>query len=206
MLVAVDTRSRTDGRYRGRSLLCILNTTSYSAFVDGIADRLKGLIKDVPDFPKEGIVFKDLTPIFLDPAASRDMTAALSSRYRALAIDAIVAIESRGFLIGAPMAAEMGIPLALVRKPGKLPRETIRRSYALEYGEDTLEMHIDAVASGQRVVVVDDLLATGGTAGATVELVRQVGAEVIEAAFLVELGFLNGRTKLNVDVHALVQY
>lgn len=174
--------------------------------MDGIADRLKRLIKDVPDFPKEGVIFKDLTPIFLDPDANRAVTTAFSRRYETLDIDAIVAIESRGFLLGAPIAVQLGVPLALVRKPGKLPRPTVTRSYALEYGQDTLEMHVDAVRPGQRVVVVDDLLATGGTANATVELVKEVGAEVIEAAFLVELGFLKGRGQLSVDVHALVQY
>ena len=171
-----------------------------------MADQLKRLIRDVPDFPKEGIIFKDLTPVFLNPEASRAMTSALAMRYRSLKVDAVVAIESRGFLVGAPMAAELGIPLALVRKPGKLPRETIQRSYELEYGQDTLEMHTDAVESGQRVVVVDDLLATGGTAQATIELVKEAGADIVEAAFLVELAFLNGRERLAADVHALVHY
>ncbi len=181
-------------------------STSYSWRVADVREQLKQLIKDVPDFPKEGIVFKDLTPVFLDPVATQAMTRVFADRFHALQVDAIAAIESRGFLIGAPVAAALGVPLALVRKPGKLPRRTIRRSYALEYGEDTLEMHTDAVASGQRVVIVDDLLATGGTANATVELIREAGAEVVEAAFMVELSFLNGRGRLAADVHALVQY
>ena len=171
-----------------------------------VTDRLKSLIRDVPDFPKPGIVFKDLTPVFLDPSAHRAMIGAFAERYRSKEVDAVVAIESRGFLIGAPLALELGVGLALVRKPGKLPRATHKRSYALEYGQDTLEMHTDALSAGHRVVVVDDLLATGGTANATIELVQEVGANVLEAAFLVELGFLNGREKLSTDTHALVQY
>ncbi len=171
-----------------------------------VSDRLRGLIKDVPDFPKPGIVFKDVTPIFLDPSAHRAMIVALAERYQAMNVDAIVAIESRGFLVGAPLALELGVGLALVRKPGKLPRETHRRTYELEYGTDTLEIHTDALGSGHRAVVVDDLLATGGTAGATIELVQQIGAEVVEASFMVELSFLNGRRKLPADIFSIVTY
>lgn len=171
-----------------------------------VADRLKALIRDVPDFPKAGIVFKDLTPVFLDPSAYRAMIGAFAERYQGQGIDALAAIESRGFLVGAPIAAELGIPMALVRKRGKLPRATVERTYELEYGQDSLEIHEDALGSGHRVVVIDDLLATGGTASAAVDLVRSLGADVVEAAFLVELTFLEGRRNLLVDTHALVQY
>ncbi|MEL7368634.1 MAG: adenine phosphoribosyltransferase [Myxococcota bacterium] len=174
--------------------------------MNAVADRIKGLIKDVPDFPKPGIIFKDLTPVFQDPAVHRAMVKAFAERYRAQGIEAIVAIESRGFLIGAPLALELDISLAIVRKPGKLPRETLKRSYDLEYGQDTLEMHADALTSGQKVVVVDDLLATGGTANAAVELAAEVGANVVETAFMVELTFLKGREKLSVPSFALVEY
>ena len=171
-----------------------------------ISQRLKDLILDVPDFPKPGIIFKDLTPIFLNPEAQRAMIDAFAERYRPQSIDAIVAIESRGFLIGAPLAMALNTRLVLVRKPGKLPRATVKRSYDLEYGQDTLEMHTDAITRGQRVIVVDDLLATGGTAAATIEMAKETGAEVLEAAFMVELDFLGGRSKLTVDSHALVHY
>jgi adenine phosphoribosyltransferase len=175
--------------------------------MSAIADRMKQLILDVPDFPKPGIVFKDLTPVFLDPAASKALIDHLADRYRGQQIEAIAAIESRGFLIGAPLALALGVGLVLVRKPGKLPRPTLRRSYALEYGNDTLEMHKDAVRPGGRVVVIDDLLATGGTAGAVVGLLQEARAEVVEATFLVELGFLGGRAKLApTSIYSVLSY
>lgn len=172
-----------------------------------LSDQVRNLITDVPDFPKPGIVFKDLTPVFGDGATGAAIATMFAERYAGQGIDAIVAIESRGFLLGAPMAARMEKPLVLVRKPGKLPRETLSQSYQLEYGEDTLQIHADALEKGQRVVIVDDLLATGGTAEATCNLVRQTGAEIAEVAFLVELGFLQGRARLSAyDCFSVVTY
>lgn len=170
------------------------------------AELVRQTILDVPDFPKKDIVFKDLTPVFQSPHVMRAMVAAFVDRYRALGIDGIVAVESRGFLLGAPMAGALELPLSLVRKKGKLPRATVQQAYALEYGEDILELHADAVKPGQRVVLVDDLLATGGTAAAAKGLIEQIGGEVVEAAFIVELGFLDWRKKLAGEVFSLVRY
>ena len=170
-------------------------------------DDVKSRIRDVPDFPKKGIVFKDLTPVLRDPAAFRAVIDRFAERYDAKRPDAILAIESRGFLLGAALADRLGIGLALVRKPKKLPWKTHRVEYALEYGTDALEMHVDAVEKGQRVVVVDDLLATGGTAGAAISLVTKVGAQVVECAFVIELGFLEGSKKLApVPSFSLIRY
>ncbi len=172
-----------------------------------LSEQIRDLIKDVPDFPKPGIVFKDLTPVFAHGPSTAALADMYADRYTTRGVDAIVAIESRGFLLGAPIAAKMEKPLVLVRKPGKLPRKVFSETYQLEYGEDTLQMHEDALSSGQRVVVIDDLLATGGTAAATCNLVRQTGAEIAEVAFLVELGFLGGRQRLAAhDCFALVTY
>jgi adenine phosphoribosyltransferase len=168
---------------------------------------LRARVRDVPDFPKPGILFRDLTPLMGDGAALReaiDMLAEAAVRHRP---ELIVAIESRGFIFGAPVAASLGVGFVPVRKPGKLPHKTRRRSYDLEYGTDALEMHADAVVQGARVVIVDDLLATGGTAGATVELVREIGGEVVGATFVVELELLRGRDRLaDVPVDALLTY
>jgi adenine phosphoribosyltransferase len=158
-------------------------------------DEIRTLIRDIPDFPKPGIVFKDITPVLADGRAFAGVVDALAARYRGR-VDMVVGIESRGFLLGAPVAYALGIGVGVVRKPGKLPWEKISASYDLEYGTDTLEMHLDGLGHKRRVVVVDDLLATGGTASAAVDLVRRLGGEVVEAAFLVELGFLKGREKL----------
>jgi adenine phosphoribosyltransferase len=172
-----------------------------------VATMIRGLVRDVPDFPKPGIVFKDLTPVFRHGATFRAMIRAFADRYRDRRVDAVVGIESRGFVIAAPLAYELEKGLVIVRKPGKLPWRKRSRSYDLEYGSDTLEMHEDAVAHGTRVVVVDDLLATGGTMAATCELLREAGAEVIEAAFVVELSFLRGRERLReTPSFALVTY
>jgi len=157
--------------------------------------NIRGLIRDIVDFPKKGIVFKDITPVLANGEALRSITDQLAARYRGK-VDAVVGIESRGFIAGAPVAYALGVGLAVVRKPGKLPHETHAVTYELEYGADSLEIHKDALSPGQRVVVVDDLLATGGTAKATVELVRAVGAEVVECAFIIELGFLGGAKRL----------
>ncbi len=166
---------------------------------------LARFIRDVPDFPKQGILFKDITPLIYDPAAFRE-----SIRQLAEAVakpDVVVAIESRGFLFGAPLAQRWDIPLVPARKFGKLPGKTVRQVYSLEYGEDTLELHADALQPGQRVVIVDDLLATGGTAAATVALVRQLGAEVVATLFVVELEGLGGRARLApTPVHALMSF
>jgi adenine phosphoribosyltransferase len=168
---------------------------------------LRARVRDVPDFPKPGILFRDLTPLMGDGAALRACVAVLGERVAAHRPDVVVAVESRGFIFGAPVAAALGVGFAPVRKPGKLPSRTLRRTYDLEYGTDSLEMHADAVEPGTRVVIVDDLLATGGTAAATVELVREQGAIVVAAAFVVELTLLRGRARLpDLPVDALIAY
>ncbi len=164
-------------------------------------------IRNVPDFPKKGIVFRDITTLLLDPAAFRQAIDTLFAFLGERRIDKIACIESRGFVLGAPLALRSGSGLILLRKPGKLPAETVRESYALEYGTDALEMHRDAVAGGDRVAIVDDLLATGGTAAAAARLVESAGGEVVSLLFLVELAFLRGREALaGRDVHAAVRY
>lgn len=157
---------------------------------------LESCIRDVPDFPKSGIVFKDITPLCADPAAFKHFVDALVHHYRPLKPDVIVAVDARGFLFGGALAYELGIGVVLVRKAGKLPADTIRADYDLEYGSASLEMHVDAIKPGQKVVVIDDLLATGGTVEATLNLCRKQQADIIGCAFLVELAFLNGREKL----------
>jgi len=165
--------------------------------------RLEDHIREVPDFPKKGIRFKDIMPLLKQPAAFRAAIGELAARVSRP--DAVVAIESRGFLFGAPLALHWDVPLVPARKFGKLPGATVRQVYSLEYGEDTLELHADGLRPKQRAVVVDDLLATGGTALATVRLVRQLEADVIAALFLIELTGLGGREKLApVPVHALM--
>ncbi len=172
--------------------------------------RLAALIarvRDVPDFPKPGILFRDLTPLLADGPAFRQTIELLAERAGQFRPDLVVAVESRGFIFGAPVAAALQIGFAPVRKPGKLPWKTLSRSYALEYGSDTLEIHSDALIAGARAVVVDDLLATGGTAGATVELVRELGGVVVGASFVVELAALGGRARLSgVAVDSLIIY
>jgi len=159
-------------------------------------DTASSLIRDVPDFPKPGIVFKDIAPLLQDGAAWKVVTETLSANIRELQPDIVVGIESRGFLFAAPVAYQLGCGVALVRKPRKLPYETLRKEYALEYGTDAVEMHVDAVHPGARVVVIDDVLATGGTAAATGALVTEAGAQVVGYAFMIELEFLSGRDKL----------
>jgi adenine phosphoribosyltransferase len=168
---------------------------------------LRARVRDIPDFPKPGILFRDLTPLMGDGAALQACIDLLAERVAAHRPDVIVAVESRGFIFGAPVAAALGVGFAPVRKPGKLPARTLRRTYDLEYGTDSLEMHADAVREGARVVIVDDLLATGGTAAATIELVREQGALVVAATFVVELTFLPGRARLGVvPADALLAY
>ena len=159
-------------------------------------ERVKALMRDVPDFPVEGIVFKDITPVLKDPEALGMIIEELRSMYQGLDIDAIVGIESRGFIIGTPLALALKVPFVPIRKVGKLPFDKIQVNYKLEYGEATIEMHTDALEKGDRVIVVDDLLATGGTTAASIELIEKLGAEVVKCAFVIELGFLHGREKL----------
>lgn len=167
------------------------------------AEWIQELTIDVPDFPKPGIVFKDLTPVFAHPLALPTVVNAFAERYDRERLAAVVAIESRGFILGAPLAIALGVGLVLVRKPNKLPREVRTVSYEKEYGTDTLAMHVDALGPSDRVVVVDDLLATGGTAAAAKELVQAAGADLLETAFVMELGFLPGRAKVGGDVFSL---
>jgi len=168
---------------------------------------LKTQIRHVPDFPKAGILFYDITTLLQDPAGLRAAIDSLADPFQGLGIDLVIGVESRGFIFGAPVADRLGAGFVPVRKPGKLPSACVRESYALEYGTDTLEMHEDAVKKGQRVLIVDDLLATGGTARATVNLVKKVGGDVHALAFLIELVGLNGRAKLaGEQVHATLQY
>lgn len=170
------------------------------------ADLVRQTILDVPDFPKPGIVYKDLTPVFQSPSVMQAMISAFVDRYRDKGLEAVVAVESRGFILGAPIALELGLPLVLARKKGKLPRAVVQQAYGLEYGEDVLEMHVDALSAGQRVVLIDDLLATGGTAAAAKSLVEKIGGDVVESAFIVELGFIDWAQKLSGDVFSLVRY
>ncbi len=170
-------------------------------------EQLRATIRDVPDFPKKGITFKDITPVLADPTLFRASVELLAAPYRSQAITKVVGIESRGFLFAAPLALTLGAGLAIVRKPGKLPWRTICERYALEYGEDQLEMHIDAVRPGERVLVVDDVLATGGTAGAVGRLVTAQGAELVGYSFLIELKFLHGMRRLGErKVHTVLEY
>ena len=167
---------------------------------------LQKLIRDIADFPKPGILFRDVTPLLLDASALRETVERLCAPFLKQ-VDVVVGIESRGFIFGAAVAYHLGTGLALVRKPGKLPAATFEARYDLEYGTDGLQIHQDAFRHGSRVLVVDDLLATGGTAAATVELVRRTGGDVIACAFVIELAALGGRKKLDpIEVHALVRY
>ena len=165
-------------------------------------------VRDIPDFPKPGIVFKDITPIMADAAALDEAVRRLADAARQHGpVDVVIAAEARGFLLGPAVARELGAGFVLARKPGKLPWETVRAEYLLEYGSDALELHSDAIAEGARVLVHDDLLATGGTARALCSLVEQSGGTVLGCVFLIELGFLPGRTRLEgYDVHALLEY
>ena len=167
---------------------------------------IKRYIRDIPDFPKPGIIFKDITPLLADGTAFRASVDRFVERYRGR-VDVVLGIESRGFIIGAAVAYGLGTGVAIVRKPGKLPWQKHAASYALEYGTDTLEIHHDAVDHGHRVLVVDDLLATGGTASAAIELVERCGGKVTACAFVIELAFLRGRQRLaGHDVFSLITY
>jgi len=170
-------------------------------------ERIKNAIRDVPDFPVEGIIFKDIAPILEDAELFKLTIDLFLERYKGQKIDKIAVIDARGFLFGSALAYEMGTGVALVRKKGKLPYKTIEESYDLEYGTATLAMHEDAISKGEKVLLIDDLLATGGTAAASASLINQLGGEIVEIAFLVELAFLNGREKLgNHPVFAPIVY
>ncbi|MBM3907704.1 MAG: adenine phosphoribosyltransferase [Gemmatimonadetes bacterium] len=174
---------------------------------EALARDVRATIRDIPDFPKPGIVFKDITPVLSNAALFARVTDSLAEAAAPLHISHVVAIESRGFLFAAPVAQRLGVPLVPVRKPGKLPHRCVREEYALEYGTDVLEMHEDALGAGARVLVVDDVLATGGTAAATRRLVQRVGGAVVAFGFLVDLTFLNGRHQLaGSSVDAIVEY
>jgi adenine phosphoribosyltransferase len=170
-------------------------------------DHLKTLIREVPDFPKPGILFYDITTLLKDPAGLRQLSDAFAERYADDPPDVVAGIEARGFIFGPLLAARLNRGFVPIRKPGKLPSATSRVSYELEYGQDTLEVHTDAVESGQKVLIVDDLLATGGTARATCDLVEQLGGTIHGLAFVVELSFLPGRSKLEgYDIYSLLSY
>lgn len=167
----------------------------------------KSLIREVPDFPKPGILFYDITTLLKDATAFRSIVDELTFRYREKCIAKVIGIESRGFIFGAPLAYRLGAGFIPVRKPGKLPADTFEVQYNLEYGSNSLAIHRDAIEEGEQVLIVDDLLATGGTAAATVNLVRQLGGRMMGLVFLVELAALKGREKLNgCDIHSLVTY
>ncbi len=168
---------------------------------------LRSHIRDIPGFPRPGIVFKDIMPLLADPLALRQVVHELAEFARPLEPDVILGAEARGFIFGAALAYELGCGFAAARKPGKLPHTTVSATYALEYGTDSLELHADALGRGSRVLIHDDLLATGGTAKAKVELVEELGGEVVGAAFVIELAFLRGRELLTpVPVHSLISY
>jgi adenine phosphoribosyltransferase len=170
-------------------------------------DRLRGLVREIPDFPRSGIGFKDITPLLADANGLADSVRGLADRARALQVECVVAAEARGFLLGPAVALALGAGFVLARKPGKLPYETVRAEYLLEYGASQLEVHSDAIRRGTRVLVHDDLLATGGTAAALCELIEQLGGEVVGCGFLIELAFLKGRDRLRGrEVHALLTF
>lgn len=172
-----------------------------------LPSRALSLIRDVPDFPQAGILFKDITPVLADAEALREVLDALAETVRAQKPDLIIGIESRGFIFGVPIAYALGLGFAPVRKAGKLPFTTLRREYALEYGSAIVEMHTDSIQPGQRVMIVDDLLATGGTAEAAAHLVEELGGQVVGFSFVIELSFLKGRERLtNRSVSALVTF
>jgi adenine phosphoribosyltransferase len=170
---------------------------------------IKSLIRTIPDHPKPGIQFRDITTLLLDPKGLRLAVDGIADRHRAVPVDLVVGIEARGFIFGTAIAYQLGVGFVPIRKPGKLPGETIGRSFDLEYGTDRIEMHKDAVLPGQRILLVDDLIATGGTSEAAVALLREVGAEVVECAFVVALPDLGGverLEKLGCEVHALCEF
>lgn len=170
-------------------------------------NELKGKIRDIPDFPKAGVVFKDITPLLADAQAFRTAVDLLGDRYRDRGVQIVVGVEARGFIIGSALAYKLGAGHVVIRKAGKLPYKIHRAVYHLEYGTDTLEIHEDALDSGARVLIADDVLATGGTVAAAIDLVKKLGGEIVELAFLVELTFLKGREKLeDYPLFSLIKY
>ncbi len=170
-------------------------------------DDLRGKIRDIKDFPTEGILFKDITTLLKDGPAFRLVVDTLAERYQPARVDVVVGVESRGFILGGALAHQLKAGFVPVRKPGKLPGKTIKVEYELEYGRDALAVHEDAIKPGQRVLAVDDLLATGGTMGATLRLIRLLGGQVVGVAFMIELAFLHGRDKLKEPtLHSLIVY
>lgn len=168
---------------------------------------LDDLVRDIPDFPEPGIVFKDITPVLADPAALRALIIELAAPFAESGITKVAGIEARGFILATPVATELGAGFIPIRKPGKLPFDTEMESYDLEYGSDALEVHLDACKPGDRVLIVDDVIATGGTAAAAVSLLQRIGAEVVGIAVFIELGFLNGADAIGATpLHALVTY
>lgn len=170
-------------------------------------EDLKQIIRDIPDFPKKGIIFKDITTLLQDAKSYQRMVDLLAHRYIGQHIDKVVGVEARGFIIGSVLAYKLGAGAVLVRKPGKLPSETFSKTYALEYGTDTLEIHTDAIKPGEKILIADDLLATGGTMAAVVDMVNQMGGEIVECCFMSELTFLEGRKRLpEGKVYSLLQF
>lgn len=169
--------------------------------------QLENLIRDIPDFPEPGVVFKDITPVLGDPDAFSALVTAMAEPYHGQGITKVAGIEARGFTLATPVAGKLGAGFVPLRKPGKLPYETVREEYQLEYGTDSLEVHVDAMTPGERVLLVDDVIATGGTAAAAIRLLRAVGAEVVGFSVFIELVFLNGASKLDgVPINALLRY
>ncbi len=170
-------------------------------------EDLKNIIRDIPDFPKKGIIFKDITTLLADAKSFSRMVDLLAHRYVGKHVDKVVGVEARGFIIGAALAYKLGAGVVLVRKPGKLPAETFKKTYELEYGTDTLEIHTDAIKPGEKILLADDVLATGGTMAAVVDMVQQMGGDLVECCFMTELSFLHGRQKLpKGKVHSLLTF
>lgn len=184
----------------------LLTPTPTSAILPAMNAPLKKFIRDIPDFPKPGVLFRDITPLLANASALALAVELLANPFRGRNIDLVVGAESRGFIFGTAVACCLSAGFVAVRKPGKLPHRCVSRKYALEYGQDSLEMHADAIVRGQRILIVDDLLATGGTMHACCELVQQLGGELAGIAVLIELAGLNGRNKLPADVHAVLRY
>jgi len=172
-----------------------------------MAMDLKRFVRDVPDFPKPGIVFRDITPLLANPQAFQDAVEQMAAPFLGGTVDVVAAAEARGFILAAPVALRLKLPFVPIRKPGKLPFDTHRHAYDLEYGSDSLEMHVDGIQPGQRVLVIDDVLATGGTVGACIRLVEQCGGQVAACAFLIELLALRGKERVSpFPIHSVLQY
>jgi adenine phosphoribosyltransferase len=172
-----------------------------------MVERFSSLIRDIPDFPKKGVVFKDITPVLADGDAFSELITALANPFQGMGVTKVAGIEARGFTLATPVAERLGAGFIPIRKPGKLPYETVREDYELEYGIDALEVHTDAAVAGEKVLIVDDVIATGGTAAAAIRLLRRVDADVVGISVFIELSFLNGSEQLNgVPLHALIRY